>query len=157
MFLIDTSVWIDYLRRADTPEVAWLRHILEMDYPFGLTPQIYQEVLQGADSPQSFDRLASYLGSQLIYHPEDPVIHAREAARLYFKCRRRGLTIRSTVDCAIAQTAIEHQLMLLHADRDFDHLQEVIPELRIYRGSLSKPTLDSLIQEPATPYDDDPW
>lgn len=153
MFLIDTSIWIDYLRRNETRQVRWLRRILDLDFPFGITSQIYQEVLQGADSEPSFDRLKAYLGSQVFYHPEDPVAHAQAAAQLYFQCRRRGFTIRSTIDCSIAQTAIEFQLVLLHADRDFDHIQEVNGDLQIYRGSLSdKPTAD-LIQEPAATYD----
>lgn len=152
MFLVDTSVWIDYLRQNPTEPVVWLREILEFGYPFGITPQIYQEVLQGADSPQSFERLASYLGSQTFYLPGDPVEGAIEAARLYFLSRRKGLTIRSTADCSIAQIAIEHGLLLLHGDRDFDHLQRVAPELRIYRGGLTPRRQPDLIQEPRAPY-----
>lgn len=157
VFLIDTSVWISYLRQEETQEVTWLRQVLDLDIPFGITPQIYQEVLQGADSPHSFDRLATHFGSQVFFHELDPVTHAREAARLYFRCRRRGFTIRSSIDCAIAQTAIEHELVLLHADRDFEYIQEVARELQIYRGSLTSTAMPNLIQEPQTPYDDDPW
>lgn len=156
-FLIDTSVWIDYLRQRETREVMWLRKILDLDYPFGITAQIYQEVLQGADSPDSFERLASYMGSQLFFPEADPIEHAKEAARLYFRCRRRGFTIRSTLDCSIAQTAIEHQVLLLHADRDFEYIQEVAKDLQIYRGSLMTAGAPSLIQEPPSTYDGEPW
>ena len=152
MFLVDTSVWIDYLRQNTGETVDWLREILQLGYPFGITPQIYQEVLQGADSPRSFERLAAYLGSQTLYLPGDPVQSATEAARLFFLCRRQGLTIRSTIDCHIAQIAIEHDLLLLHTDRDFDHLQTVAPELRIYRGGLSQRPRVDRIQEPEAPY-----
>lgn len=155
MLLIDTSVWIDYLRRSETQEVLWLRKILDLDVPFGITPQIYQEVIQGADSPKSFERLASFFGSQVFYLPQDPIEHAQQSAQLYFRCRRQGVTIRSTIDCSIAQTALEYDLMLLHADRDFDYLQTVAQELRIYQGSLRSKSGPSLVQEPRTPYDAD--
>lgn len=48
-----------------------------------------------------------------------------EAARIYFECRRKGLTVRSTTDCLIAQIALEHGFSLLHEDRDFDAIQRV--------------------------------
>jgi len=43
-----------------------------------------------------------------FYHPKDPVDSFTRAARIYFDCRKNGITIRSTIDCIIAQTAIEH-------------------------------------------------
>lgn len=49
------------------------------------------------------------------------------AARLLVRCRRKDVTIRSTVDCLIAQVAIEHELYLVHNDRDFDYIAKVIP------------------------------
>ncbi|MCK5488248.1 MAG: PIN domain-containing protein, partial [Desulfobacterales bacterium] len=47
------------------------------------------------------------------------------AAQLYRTCRKRGITIRKTVDCLIAQTAIEHGVPLLHNDKDFDRIASV--------------------------------
>ena len=98
-------------------------------YPFGITGVIYQEVLQGAASGAKFDYLSDYLGSQTFYHPRDPVGSYREAARMYFDCRRAGIIIRSAIDCLIARVAIEHDLMLLHDDRDFEKMAGVVPDL----------------------------
>jgi predicted nucleic acid-binding protein len=42
-------------------------------------------------------------------------------------CRKKGITIRSTIDCLIAQTALENDLILLHEDYDFDLMAKVIP------------------------------
>jgi predicted nucleic acid-binding protein len=56
------------------------------------------------------------------------------AAELYRKCRKKGLTVRSTVDLLIAQIAIEHRTALLHNDRDFDALAQVC-DIKIYDGS----------------------
>jgi len=41
-------------------------------------------------------------------------------ARLYFELRRKGVTIRSNIDCAIAIIAMKNNLVLYHNDRDFD-------------------------------------
>ncbi len=50
---------------------------------------------------------------------------------MYFNCRRAGITIRSATDCLIARIAIEHELILLHDDRDFESMAEVVPELEL--------------------------
>jgi predicted nucleic acid-binding protein len=39
---------------------------------------------------------------------------------LYRQCRKKGLTIRSTVDLLIAQTDIDNRATLLHNDRNFE-------------------------------------
>lgn len=132
MFLVDTSVWIGYLRGAQTEAVRKLEEIQSRDYPFGITSLICQEILQGADSEMSFTRFQRYLQTQIFYHPTDPVGTYLEAARIYARCRWAGITIRSTVDCLIAQIAIEHGLLLLHDDRDFDHMARVVPDLQIH-------------------------
>lgn len=132
VFLVDTSVWIDYLRGTMTDAVSRFTSILDERQPFGITSVIYQEILQGADSDVSFTRLEKYLRTQIFFHPLDPLASYAEAARLYSRCRRVGITLRSTIDCLIAQTAIEHGLVLLHSDRDFDSIAKVVPELNLY-------------------------
>ena len=82
--MVDTSVWIGFLRDDYAAPVKWFRGILDHGYPFGLTAAIYQEILQGADSEKSFDRLEEYLYTQVFYEPLDPLESYREAARLYF-------------------------------------------------------------------------
>lgn len=132
MILVDTSVWIDYLRQRKTPATRALEEIMEGGYPFGLSGIIYQEILQGAASPEDFDRLAEYFGSQRFYHPADPVESYAAAGELYCRCRREGVTIRSTIVCLIVQIAIEHDLSLLQSDRDYVAIQTVIPDLRLF-------------------------
>jgi predicted nucleic acid-binding protein len=132
VFLVDTSVWVDYFRGTSTQSVEKLQRILDESRPFGITSHIYQELLQGTDSDVSFARLDRYLRSQRFYHPQDPLTSYAEAARIYFLCRRKGMTIRSTIDCLVAQVAIENDLLLLHSDRDFADIALVVPELQIF-------------------------
>lgn len=49
------------------------------------------------------------------------------AARLYFELRQSGRTVRSALDCLIAQSCLEHDCTLLHNDRDFETIATVVP------------------------------
>jgi predicted nucleic acid-binding protein len=127
MILVDTSVLIDFFRGINNPAKVRFKSILEQDIPFGITALIYQEVLQGAKSEKEYADLNKYLSSQRFFHPKDPIETFAKAARLYFRCRKKGITIRSTVDCLIAQISIENELLLLHNDRGFEAMATVAP------------------------------
>jgi predicted nucleic acid-binding protein len=94
-----------------------------------VTPVILQEILQGAADEREFSLLDEYFSSQSMLLPQDPLDTHRRAARLYFDCRHRGFTPRSTVDCLIAQIALDHGVALLHDDRDFEQIARVAPTL----------------------------
>lgn len=129
--LVDSSVWIDLLRGRDTPQVAALRGLLEDDAA-ALAPVIYQEILQGAASPEGYARLREYFGTLPFLLPVHPIETYAAAAELYVACRRQGMTPRSPHDCLVARIASEHGVALLHDDRDFDALARVEPGLRLY-------------------------
>jgi predicted nucleic acid-binding protein len=132
MVLVDTSVWVEYLRGDATPHVRTLRELLAGDEIVGVAPIILQEILQGADSEERFEKWRKYFTGLCCYVPADPVESHVEGARLYQSCRRAGKTPRSSNDCLIARIAIEHSLILLHDDRDFEAIAKIIPELRVY-------------------------
>jgi predicted nucleic acid-binding protein len=125
MILVDTSALIDFLRGRDNDPARKLRQVLEQEIPFGITSVVFQEVLQGAANEKEFHSLKSYLETQRFFYPKDPLESYAQAARLYFQCRRKGITVRSTIDCLIAQIAREHDLALLHNDRDMDALAQL--------------------------------
>jgi hypothetical protein len=127
MILVDTSVLIDFFKGIKNPAEVKFKSILEQDIPFGITSLIYQEILQGAKSEKEYAGLKKYLSSQRFFHPQDPIETFAKAAGIYFRCRKKGITVRSTVDCMIAQIAIESELLLLHNDRDFEAMATVAP------------------------------
>ena len=131
MILVDTSVLIDLFGGKKNASTRKFSKVLQGGIPFGITSFIYQEILQGAKSEKEFRLLKKYLETQRFYHPKDAIASFAAAARIYFDCRRKGITIRSTLDCLIAQTAIEYNLSLLHNDSDFDAMANVI-RLKIY-------------------------
>ncbi len=131
MILVDTSILIYFLTGSESEAASRFKRVLEQGLNFGITSHIFQEVIQGAKSEKEYNLLRRYLETQRFFHPKDPVDSFAEAARIFFQCRKKGLTIRSTIDCLIAQIALEHDLSLLHSDHDFDLMAKVIP-LKIY-------------------------
>jgi hypothetical protein len=131
MILVDTSVLIDFFKGSKNQATSKFKLILEQGLNFGISSQIFQEVLQGAKSENEYEMLRRYLETQRFFQPKDPIGSFAEAAGIFFRCRKRGLTIRSTIDCLIAQIALEHDLLLLHSDQDFHLMANVIP-LKIY-------------------------
>ncbi|HVQ31108.1 MAG TPA: PIN domain-containing protein [Vicinamibacteria bacterium] len=127
MILVDTSVLIDYFAGRATSAVSYLDRLLEAADPFYVTPSVVQELLQGAADEREWRKLRSYLTSLMFVDVRDPMESHLAAARIYFDCRRRGLTVRSSADCLIAQVALERKLALLHSDRDFDAIAKVRP------------------------------
>lgn len=130
MYLVDTSVWVDFFKASPTPPVERLKALLTAGTEVGLTATILQEILQGTADERQFAKYRSYFETQPIYLPKDPIETAVTAARIYFDCRRRGITVRSSNDCLIAQTAVEHNLVLLHNDEDFRRISGVLNELK---------------------------
>ncbi len=128
--LVDTSVWIDFIRGRPTAVVSRLRILLDRGGSAAVTPLVYQEVLQGAADERSFRDYQAFLSTQPFLHPLEPIATSEHAARLYFECRRLGLTIRSSIDCLIAQIAVEHEVPLLHDDRDFERIAKVATHLK---------------------------
>jgi predicted nucleic acid-binding protein len=133
MYLVDTSVWIDFLRGRNVAHVGTLSSLLEGDDIVGVAPIIVQEILQGADSEERFEKWRKYFSDLFCYIPQDHEAAHVSAARLYLQCRRKGKTPRSSNDCLIATIAVEHGLTLLHNDRDFDVIASVEPALRLFK------------------------
>jgi hypothetical protein len=127
MILVDTSVLIPFLAGRASLAARYFERCLRDDAPYSLAPLTIQEVLQGARDEREWQRLRLYLETQLIAGVRDEVASYVEAARIYYDCRRRGLTVRSTVDCLVAQIALEHDCPLLHDDRDYEAIARVRP------------------------------
>lgn len=128
--LVDTSTWIDYFRGYDNPAVERLTEVLDQQKPFFITGVIFQELLQGSINEKEWLMLEEYFRTQRFLEPVNPIETHRVAARMFFLCLRRGYTPRSSIDCLIAQIAIEYQVPVLHNDGGCLRLSHVVPELQ---------------------------
>ena len=132
MILIDTSVLINYFKGVNSPKTKKFEEILENGTPFGINNFIYQEVLQGASTEKEFNLLNKYMSSQKFYELLYATRSYENAASIYYLCRKKGITPRSTIDLLIVETAIENNLFLLHDDKDYTLIASVVEDLKEY-------------------------
>jgi len=124
MILVDTSVIVAALRDRTGAQarkligIAGSREIV-------LSRFTELELLVGARDEADWRRLTSYLAGVRLLDPAPTTW--REAARLHYELRRQGQTIRSLVDCCIAQIALDEAITLIHDDRDFEAIAAVRP------------------------------
>jgi predicted nucleic acid-binding protein len=130
MLIVDSSVWIDWLRGHDTEAVRFLQQ-REASEELALTQMIYLEVLQGMESERQFRDVQRVLSAQAVFRPMDDVDSFEAAAIMYRRCRKAGFTIRKSTNCLIAVIAMEQNALLVHNDRDFLVMAEVEPHLQV--------------------------
>ena len=131
MILVDTSILIGYFRGLKDNPYNILDSLIDQNIPIGICNQVYQEVLQGAKNDKEFELLKEYLNTIDFYDLRYGKKSYENAAWLYLKCRKAGITPRSTIDLMIAQTAIDNNLLLFHNDKDFVQISQIIPELKL--------------------------
>ena len=130
MVLIDTSAFIEFLNHAGTKEDRLIEQLLLNDDDIGIPQIAVTEILQGIRDDREYSEVKkSLLTFPFLTLKGDESYIA--AAELYRKCRKKGYTVRSTIDLIIAQIAIEHRAALLHRDGDFDAIARV-SDLDIY-------------------------
>jgi predicted nucleic acid-binding protein len=118
MILIDSSVWIDYFNGIQTPQTDWLDSSLG-NTPIIIGDLILTEVLQGFQSDKDF-KIAKDLLFGIPFMPMGGQSLALESAMNYRYLRRKGVTVRKTIDVIIGTFCIHNHLILIHSDRDFD-------------------------------------
>lgn len=126
MIIVDTSVWIDFLNnKIETEKVAVLVDLLKKREQLFLTDIILTEILQGIKEENKYIVVKNSMLSLTFVHARnyETYIHASD---IYRECRKKGITIRKTVDCIIAAVAIENNLTILHNDRDFINIEKGI-------------------------------
>ena len=123
--LVDTSVWIDFFRRISSRETALFKEALQRREQIFIAGIIAQEILQGVRNDAQHRSILHYL---LLFSKIDAeFVDYLAAANIYRSLRRRGLTIRSPVDCLIAALAIKQKVSLLHKDTDFTVIAQHFP------------------------------
>ncbi|WP_137181526.1 PIN domain nuclease [Roseomonas sp. AR75] len=122
MILVDTSVWVDFLRDTPSPEAVLLDRILDRQ-TIVVGDLVLCEVLQGVANEAAAARIEEMLREFLIMPVLDDTL-ASAAAHNFRHLRGCGVTVRKTIDLLIGTFCIRHRFRLLHRDRDFDAMEQ---------------------------------
>lgn len=120
--LVDTSVWIGYFNGRITAETDFLNLAIRARRVY-VGDLVLTEVLQGFRLDKEFEKARAALGTLpvlTLVGPDNAIL----AARNYRLLRKKGITIRSTIDCLIATYCITNEVPLLHSDRDFSPFEQ---------------------------------
>lgn len=119
MILVDSSAWIEFLRKTGSPIHRRVRVALHSNEPVAWTDVVGMEVLAGSRDDADRDRLRHLLYGRHFLPTEGPDDY-ENAADLYRSCRRGGETPRKLTDCLIAAVAIRNGAVVLSGDTDFE-------------------------------------
>jgi predicted nucleic acid-binding protein len=124
VLIVDSNVWIDLLAGTDTVHTVWLEREIRRQR-IGVPDLVLCEVLQGVRGDASYRRIRDRFKSYEILQCGGEVI-ALAAAQNYRSLRKKGITVRKTIDCLLATFCINEGHSLLHHDRDFDPFEELL-------------------------------
>ena len=117
MIMVDSSVWIDYFNGISTDASNYLYAVLGRKYLI-IGDLILAEVLQEFRREKDFNKANSLLTSLDTHNLLSQDLAIKSASNLRY-LRKRGITVRKTIDVMIATYCMEHDITLLHCDRDF--------------------------------------
>ena len=130
MPLIDTSAWIEYLRKTGSETNIEMRNVLTRRHH--ICDAVTMEILSGARDDINAKNLKRLLSRATVI--ETKPIDYHNAATIYRACRQVGLTVRTQIDCLIAAIAIRTNTPLLHQDSDFTAISQ-ITKLKLHTAS----------------------
>jgi predicted nucleic acid-binding protein len=122
--LVDTSAWVEFLRRTGSEVNVRLRELLQSGERVAITDVVIMELLQGSSSSPARDRIWGTM-NWCVMLPTRPLFDYEVAADLYHRCRRAGFTPANSHDLLIAAVAIGKGVPLLAADGDFERIAAV--------------------------------
>ena len=122
MMVVDSSVWIDYFNGKITKQTNLLHSLLGNEL-IVIGDLILTEVLQGFQNDKDFKKAGELLDS-LIFRQMLGKELVVKSAKNYRRLRKKGVTVRKTIDVIIATFCIANNLPLLHSDRDFNPMQK---------------------------------
>ena len=120
MILVDTTVWVDFLRNVQTQQVALLKDSIQRRFDIIICPIVKMEILQGIGDHSQYKKVKKQLDGLISLAITEESYDL--AGDIYRKARVKGFTIRKSLDCIIAAVAIQNRVKLLHNDKDFDSI-----------------------------------
>lgn len=113
--LVDTSAWAEFLNGSGSPEARAVDRLLAGEDDVCTCGLVAAEVFQGIKRDR--EELERFFRKMTFLEPAGIETYLK-AADLHRALRRRGITIRSTIDCFLAVLAAENGCEILFRDRD---------------------------------------
>ncbi len=126
VIVVDTSAWVEYLRKTGSPANTALKGALTRGDELGVVDVVRMELLAGAGGDEQVLTVSQILARGTDLPALSPGDH-EYAAMLYRAARRSGATVRSMIDCLVAAVAVRLDAPVLAQDRDFEVLRQVCP------------------------------
>lgn len=127
--LVDSTVFIDFFRGRETAQTSRLEQCFQNGDEICYCGFVLLEVLQGIRDEKELVT-AKHQFENLIYLEDDRSTFEL-GATIYRELRRKGITIRNSIDCLIVATVIQHGVNFLENDRDYKFIEEHYPLNRI--------------------------
>ncbi len=124
MTLVDTSVWVEFLRGTETSATSFVRDRLGRD--IATSEPVMMELLAGSRPGEHTARLERLLLSQ-TWHRVEPGLDYRGAVDVFHATRATGHQPRSLQDCLIAAVALRRGVAVAHRDADYGHIAAATP------------------------------
>jgi predicted nucleic acid-binding protein len=125
MILVDTSVWIGFLEGNDHWTKDRLKEFIAERRSIAYLDMILLEILMGIRSQNEREKLVAGFHGFLELSVKKSTILL--ASQIYQNLQRKGVRIRSIIDCLIGAVSIETGAVILHKDRDFEYIEQYFP------------------------------
>jgi len=131
-YMIDTSVWIDYLRDSNKELNDFIDRLIDQDvvYTNGI---IKSELLIGTKTQKEYDLTKNNLDCFNTLELDDRIFN--ETSKVGFQLKRKGTTVPLS-DLIIAVQCFEHQLILIEKDKHFEKIKECL-DLKLFQDDQS--------------------
>jgi predicted nucleic acid-binding protein len=127
--LVDSTVWIDFLRNVNNRQTALLERLIRERHDLCLCGFVLTEVLQGIRDERQYVATKRQC-EDLIYLGDDKSTYEL-AATMYRELRKREITVRNSIDCLIASVVVQHGVRFLERDRDYHQIDQHYPLQRL--------------------------
>ena len=125
LIIPDSSAWISFFAGKPGSAPEKLAQLIDVEADVCVCGPTMMEVLQGIRFDDQHRKIASILSHYEYLEADQETF--RRAALIYRTCRSKGFTIRSSMDCLIAATALQKDAYVLHQDRDYDAIAQFFP------------------------------
>jgi predicted nucleic acid-binding protein len=140
--MVDTSAWVEYLRRTESPEDRSLDQAIREGAEIATPAPVLMELLAGCRDEDAAEKIQRLMARFDIVEVEG-LADFEDAARIQRRCRSEGRTVRSILDCLIAAMALREGRALLARDRDYEVIAE-LTGLTLVRASAPPPPAPGL-------------